>query len=105
MHCQDVKEEYTLLLKKKFFFYDAEVDTSDPATLNLIYEQYKNDVADGSLPVSRDDTVMLVALTCQVVLGDHDPHKHKPKKTAGMQTWIPEEYRKVSDLSQACCVC
>lgn len=25
---QDVREEYTLLLKKKFFFYDADVDTN-----------------------------------------------------------------------------
>lgn len=56
---------------------------------------------------------MFVALTCQVVLGDHDPTKHKPKKVplvvmrvkhllfkglvvqVDLKKWIPEEYRKV----------
>ena len=86
-----VLPEYSLLLKKRFFFYDATVDTSDPVTLNLLYQQYIADIVDESLPVARDEAVMFAALAAQITLGDHDPDKHKPKKV-NISQWLPSEY-------------
>ena len=36
---QGVTEDETVLLKKKFFFNDANVDRSDPVQLHLLYVQ------------------------------------------------------------------
>ncbi|KNC46585.1 fimbrin [Thecamonas trahens ATCC 50062] len=88
-----VLPEYSVLLKKKFFFSDASVDTSDPLTLSLLFNQYQDDVANGNLPVARDEAILLAALSAQVTLGDHAPGKHTVKKIDFGQ-WLPEEYRK-----------
>ncbi len=38
---QGVTEDETVLLKKKFFFNDANVDRSDPVQLHLLYVQVR----------------------------------------------------------------
>jgi hypothetical protein len=36
---QNVDENSTLILKRKFFFSDKNIDTRDPVQLNLLYVQ------------------------------------------------------------------
>ena len=39
---QGIEESETLLLRRKFFFSDTNVDTRDPVQLNLLYVQCRD---------------------------------------------------------------
>uniref|UniRef100_A0A8C0XJD5 Talin-1 n=1 Tax=Castor canadensis TaxID=51338 RepID=A0A8C0XJD5_CASCN len=51
---QGVEEHETLLLRRKFFYSDQNVDSRDPVQLNLLYVQARDDILNGSHPVSFD---------------------------------------------------
>uniref|UniRef100_A0A8C7DG51 Talin 2a n=1 Tax=Oncorhynchus kisutch TaxID=8019 RepID=A0A8C7DG51_ONCKI len=51
---QGVEETETLLLRRKFFYSDQNVDSRDPVQLNLLYVQARDDILNGSHPVSFD---------------------------------------------------
>uniref|UniRef100_A0A8C1VMT7 Talin 2a n=1 Tax=Cyprinus carpio TaxID=7962 RepID=A0A8C1VMT7_CYPCA len=51
---QGVEESETLLLRRKFFYSDQNVDSRDPVQLNLLYVQARDDILNGSHPVSFD---------------------------------------------------
>lgn len=75
---QGVDENETLLLRRKFFYSDQNVDSRDPVQLNLLYVQVWNlllnmssshffisavhDCWSSSLPVSKTDTRIRVSL-------------------------------------------
>lgn len=48
----DVTE--TLLLRRKLFFSDRNVDSRDPVQLNLLYVQARDAILDGMHPVTQD---------------------------------------------------
>ena len=67
-----------LLCRKQLFFKDANLDQNDPIQMNLVYTKVKEDVIDGTHPVSKDEAVHLAALQCQVLYGNYNEAKHKP---------------------------
>ena len=78
MREQGIDETEILLLKRKFFYSDANVDNRDPVQLNLLYEQAKVDILDGKHPVPIDDCIQFAAYQVQIQFGDHKEDKHKP---------------------------
>lgn len=44
---QGIDESETLLLRRKYFFSDTNVDSRDPVQLNLLYVQCRDGVIDG----------------------------------------------------------
>ena len=54
------------------------IDQSDPIQVNLLYAQVKEDILDGTHPVSRDEAVHLAALQCRATYGNFNEAKHKP---------------------------
>uniref|UniRef100_A0A8C3KIW8 TLN1 protein n=1 Tax=Calidris pygmaea TaxID=425635 RepID=A0A8C3KIW8_9CHAR len=51
---QGIDDNETLLLRRKFFYSDQNVDSRDPVQLNLLYVQARDDILNGSHPVSFD---------------------------------------------------
>jgi len=67
-----------ILLKKRFFVNDANVDQDDPVQLHLVYCQCRDDVVSGKHPVSKDEAVLFASLQCQITSADYKPDQHKP---------------------------
>lgn len=50
---QGIDESETVLLKRKFFFSDRNIDSRDPIQLNLLYVQARDAILDGTHPVTQ----------------------------------------------------
>ncbi|XP_030620557.1 talin-2a [Chanos chanos] len=90
---QGVDESETLLLRRKFFYSDQNVDSRDPVQLNLLYVQARDDILNGSHPVSFDKACEFGGIQAQIQFGPHIEHKHK----AGfldLKEFLPKEYIK-----------
>ena len=66
-----------VLLKKKFFFSDQNVDRNDPVQLGLLYNQAQEMIVSGKHPCPYDEACQFAALQMQVIFGNHEPDKHK----------------------------
>ena len=75
---QGIVETDVLLLKRKYFYSDANIDSRDPVQLNLLYEQAKEAILDGTHPVRMEDAVQFAALQSQIQFGDHRDATHRP---------------------------
>lgn len=75
---QGIVETDILLLKRKYFYSDANIDSRDPIQLNLLYQQAKEAILNGTHPVRQEDAVMFAAFQVQVQFGDHKEAAHKP---------------------------
>ncbi|XP_032887603.1 talin-1 isoform X2 [Amblyraja radiata] len=90
---QGVDENETLLLRRKFFYSDQNVDSRDPVQLNLLYVQARDDILNGSHPVSFDKACDFAGYQCLIQFGPHNELKHK----AGfldLKEFLPKEYIK-----------
>ncbi len=67
-----------VVLKKKFFFFDANVDKDDPVTLHLLFVQSRDAIVSGMHPTTRSEVVELASMHCQILHGTYHPEKHKP---------------------------
>uniref|UniRef100_A0AAV2L6Y2 Talin-2 n=1 Tax=Knipowitschia caucasica TaxID=637954 RepID=A0AAV2L6Y2_KNICA len=90
---QGVEESETLLLRRKFFYSDQNVDSRDPVQLNLLYVQARDDILNGSHPVSFDKACEFAGIQAQVQFGPHMEHKHKPG-FLDLKEFLPKEYIK-----------
>ncbi|XP_034089502.1 talin-2 isoform X2 [Gymnodraco acuticeps] len=90
---QGVEESETLLLRRKFFYSDQNVDSRDPVQLNLLYVQARDDILNGSQPVSFDKACEFSGIQAQIQFGPHVEHKHKPG-FLDLKEFLPKEYIK-----------
>uniref|UniRef100_A0A8C6KUQ7 Talin 2 n=1 Tax=Nothobranchius furzeri TaxID=105023 RepID=A0A8C6KUQ7_NOTFU len=90
---QGVEESETLLLRRKFFYSDQNVDSRDPVQLNLLYVQARDDILNGSHPVSFDKACEFAGIQAQIQFGPHVEHKHKPG-FLDLKEFLPKEYVK-----------
>uniref|UniRef100_A0A8C6YJB4 Talin 2 n=1 Tax=Naja naja TaxID=35670 RepID=A0A8C6YJB4_NAJNA len=90
---QGVDENETLLLRRKFFYSDQNVDSRDPVQLNLLYVQARDDILNGSHPVSFEKACEFGAFQAQIQFGPHVEHKHKPG-FLDLKEFLPKEYIK-----------
>ena len=104
---QGIAEVDVLLLKRKYFYNDANIDSRDPIQLNLLYQvkyylleqfkkyffkkkkkikhncfliifqQAKESILNATHPVRQDDAVQFAAYQVQVQFGDHRETTHK----------------------------
>ncbi|KAM3877369.1 talin-2 [Diretmus argenteus] len=91
---QGVDESETLLLRRKFFYSDQNVDSRDPVQLNLLYVQARDDILNGSHPVSFDKACVFGGIQAQIQFGPHIEHKHKPG-FLDLKEFLPKEYIKL----------
>lgn len=90
---QGVDENETLLLRRKFFYSDQNVDSRDPVQLNLLYVQARDDILNGSHPVSFEKACEFGGFQAQIQFGPHVEHKHKPG-FLDLKEFLPKEYIK-----------
>lgn len=50
---QGIDEAETVLLRRKFFYSDQNIDSRDPVQLNLLYVQARDAILDGTHPVTE----------------------------------------------------
>ncbi|CAG5023082.1 unnamed protein product [Parnassius apollo] len=86
----DPKE--TLLLKRRLFYSDRNVDSRDPVQLNLLYVQTRDAILDGRQVVTEAKAVEFAGIQCQVQYGDYQEDKHKPGFIENLKEFLPEQY-------------
>ncbi|XGW23184.1 hypothetical protein V3C99_005435 [Haemonchus contortus] len=89
---QGIGEDETLLLRRKYFFSDTNVDSRDPVQLNLLYVQCRDGVLRSLHPVTKEIACELGALQCQIEYGDFP--ENKPKFYIEGRDFLPKEYAK-----------
>uniref|UniRef100_A0AAX7TQ17 Talin 2b n=1 Tax=Astatotilapia calliptera TaxID=8154 RepID=A0AAX7TQ17_ASTCA len=95
---QGVEESETLLLRRKFFYSDQNVDSRDPVQLNLLYVQARDDILNGSHPVSFDKACEFAGIQAQIQFGPHVEHKHKPGFLDQYMTF--QEHKNCGEMSE-----
>ncbi|XP_063834864.1 talin-2-like [Ostrinia nubilalis] len=81
-----------LLLKRRLFYSDRNVDARDPVQLNLLYVQARDAILEGRHPVTEDQAVEFAGIQCQVHYGDFQEDKHKPGLIENLNEYLPEQY-------------
>lgn len=61
---QGVEESETLLLRRKFFYSDQNVDSRDPVQLNLLYVQVNTHVSCWCYSKKKKDNLLVLPLCC-----------------------------------------
>ncbi|XP_050730859.1 talin-2-like isoform X3 [Eriocheir sinensis] len=74
---QGIDEHEILLLRRKYFFSDQNIDSTDPVQLGLLYVQCRDAILDGTHPVTYERACRFAGIQCQIQFGDHVDAKHK----------------------------
>lgn len=96
---QGLSELDTVVLKKKFFFSDQNVDRSDPVQLVLMYNQARDMIVSGKHPCTLEEAAQFGGIQLQVEVGNHEQDKHK-SGFIKLKTFAPPEYLKSKDLEK-----
>ncbi|KAJ3049223.1 Talin-1 [Rhizophlyctis rosea] len=96
---QGLTEADAIILKKKFFFTDQNIDRNDPVQLNLMYNQAKEMIVSGKHPCTAEEGSQFAAIQMQIQYGNHEPDKHK-MGFLSLQNFLPPEYRKTRDVEK-----
>lgn len=96
---QGIDEEETLLLRRKFFFSDQNVDSRDPVQLNLLYVQARDAIINGTHPVTVEQASQFAGMQCQIQFGDHVETKHKPG-FLDLKEFLPKDYCKMKGIEK-----
>ncbi|XP_037294643.1 talin-1 isoform X6 [Manduca sexta] len=87
-----VEPTETLLLKRRLFYSDRNVDSRDPVQLNLLYVQTRDAILNGRHPVTEDQAVEFAGIQCQIHFDDFHEEKHKPGYIENLAEFLPEQY-------------
>ncbi|KAL0267697.1 UNVERIFIED_CONTAM: hypothetical protein PYX00_009891 [Menopon gallinae] len=96
---QGVDESETVLLRRKFFFSDQNIDSRDPVQLNLLYVQARDAILDGTHPVTQEKACEFAGIQCQIQFGDHVETKHRPG-FLDLKEFLPQSYVKVKGIEK-----
>ena len=75
---QGVVEGETVLLRRKFFYSDQNIDSQDPVQLNLLYVQARDGILSSTHPVTQQLACEFAGIQCQIQFGEYNESKHKP---------------------------
>ncbi|XP_043256411.1 talin-1 isoform X1 [Colletes gigas] len=96
---QGIDESETVLLRRKFFFSDQNIDSRDPVQLSLLYVQARDAILDGTHPVTQEKACNFAGIQCQIQFGDHKEDKHKPG-FLDLKEFLPQSYLKVKGIEK-----
>ncbi|RKO94095.1 talin 1 [Blyttiomyces helicus] len=96
---QGLTELDTVILKKKFFFTDQNIDRNDPVQLNLLYNQAREMIISGKHPCTAEEAAQFGAIQMQVQYGNCEPDKHK-SGFIKVKDFLPPEYQKNKDVEK-----
>lgn len=90
---QGINEGEPVLLRRKFFFSDGNIDSHDPVQLNLLYVQARDAILDGTHPVTEELACQLAGVQVHIQFGNHNDAKHKPP-FLDLKEFLPQSYVK-----------
>lgn len=96
---QGIDEKEGVLLKRKFFFSDGNIDTHDPIQLNLLYVETRDSILKGTHPVTESLAIQLAGLQTHVQFGNNDETKHK-SPLLDLKEFLPQSYIKVKGIEK-----
>ena len=97
---QGIEENETLLLRRKFFFSDHNVDSRDPVQLNLLYVQARDAIIAGSHPVTIEEAASFAGLQVQIQFGDYVESKHNKPGFLDLKEFLPKDYVKIKNIEK-----
>jgi len=96
---QGIDDDETLLLRRKFFYSDQNIDSRDPVQLNLLYVQTRDAIVQGTHPVTIDQACQFAGIQCQIQYGNYDESKHK-SGFLDLKELLPRDYVKVKHIEK-----
>ncbi|KAJ8935035.1 hypothetical protein NQ314_013060 [Rhamnusium bicolor] len=96
---QGIDENETVLLRRKFFFSDQNIDSRDPVQLNLLYVQARDAILNGTHPITQDKACEFAGIQCQIQFGDYVESKHKPGFLE-LKEFLPQSYTKIKGVEK-----
>ncbi|OXU28323.1 hypothetical protein TSAR_002155 [Trichomalopsis sarcophagae] len=96
---QGVDETETVLLRRKFFYSDQNIDSRDPVQLSLLYVQARDAILDGTHPITQEKACIFAGIQCQIQFGDYKEEKHKPG-FLDLKEFLPQSYAKVKGIEK-----
>lgn len=96
---QGISEGEPVLLRRKFFFSDGNIDSHDPVQLNLLYVQARDAILDGTHPVTEELACQLAGIQVHIQFGNHNEAKHKPP-FLDLKEFLPQSYVKAKGIEK-----
>ncbi|XP_035914111.1 talin-2 isoform X3 [Anopheles stephensi] len=96
---QGIDEQETVLLRRKFFYSDQNIDSRDPVQLNLLYVQARDAILDGTHPVTQDKACEFAGIQVQIQFGDHNEAKHKTG-FLDLREFLPASYVRTKNIER-----
>lgn len=97
---QGINEGEPVLLRRKFFFSDGNIDSHDPVQLNLLYVQARDAILDGTHPVTEELACQLAGIQVHIQFGNHNEAKHKAPFLDDLKEFLPQSYIKVRNIEK-----
>lgn len=94
---QGIDETETVLLRRKFFYSDQNIDSRDPVQLNLVYAQARDGIVNGTHPVTQDKACEFAGIQVHIQFGDHNELKHKQ---IDLNEFLPQSYARVKGIEK-----
>uniref|UniRef100_A0A1X7VGP0 FERM domain-containing protein n=1 Tax=Amphimedon queenslandica TaxID=400682 RepID=A0A1X7VGP0_AMPQE len=96
---QGIDETEVLILRKRLFFTDDNVDVNDPVQVNLLFVQSRDSIVNGTHPCTKDEAVLFAAYQCQVQYGNNNEAKHKTG-FLNLGEFLPKEYLRIKGIEK-----
>ena len=96
---QNIDESETVLLRRKYFFSDQNIDSTDPVQLNLLYVQARDAILDETHPVTQDKACEFAGIQAHIQFGDHNEQKHKTG-LLDLKEFLPNSYVRVKGIEK-----
>jgi len=89
-----------LVLRKRYYVSDAQLDANSPIQLHLAYIQGRDMVVSGLHPVTKEEVVQFAALQAQAQYGIFNPQTHKPG-FLDLAAFVPPNHLKEKNLESS----
>jgi len=97
---QEIHEQDVVLLRRRFFYSDQNIDTRDPIQLGLLYVQTRDAILSGTHPVTLDGACRFAGLQCQAQLGDFVEGKTTRPGYINLKDYLPLDYSKQKHIER-----
>lgn len=97
---QDIHEQDIVLLRRRFFYSDQNVDSRDPIQLGLLYVQTRDAILSGTHPVTVDGACKFAGIQAQAQLGDFVEGKTTRPGYFNLRDYLPPDYAKQKHIER-----
>ncbi|XP_070498321.1 talin-2 isoform X3 [Chironomus tepperi] len=96
---QGIDESETVLLRRKYFFSDQNIDSTDPVQLNLLYVQARDAILNGTHPITQEKACEFAGVQVHIQFGDYIESKHK-QGFLDLKEFLPSSYVRVKNIEK-----